>query len=48
MMVWMDADSRWIASPARTANECQTLQGFFQSTVPRILHPTVKEWATEL
>lgn len=30
------------------ANECRTLQGFFQSTVPRILHPTVKGWATEL
>lgn len=31
-----------------TANECRTLQGFFQSTVPRILHRTVKGWATEL
>ncbi|KAK4058065.1 hypothetical protein OIO90_000804 [Microbotryomycetes sp. JL221] len=29
-------------------NDVQTLQGFFETTVPRILHPTVKQWAREL
>ncbi|KAM0793210.1 hypothetical protein ACM66B_000679 [Microbotryomycetes sp. NB124-2] len=30
------------------SNEIKTLQGFFETTVPRILHPTVKQWAREL
>ncbi|GAA5842432.1 hypothetical protein JCM9279_005381 [Rhodotorula babjevae] len=27
---------------------CQTLQEFFETTIPRILHPVVKGWAREL
>ncbi|GAA5894200.1 hypothetical protein JCM5296_004683 [Sporobolomyces johnsonii] len=27
---------------------CRTLQGFFETTVPRILHPVVKGWARDL
>lgn len=30
------------------ADEIRNVQGFFETTVPRILHPTVKGWAAEL